>query len=85
MIKRFKSDGIIINDEPVNLNSNIAKLKPRTIDILGRSVMLDRTYKKLLDTSFKFLCEEARSAVDYIEVNFPKKFLNNTQKVRTQN
>lgn len=52
-------------DASVNL---LNKFQPRAIDILGRSVYLDRTYKRILETNFKFMCEEARSAVDYIEL-----------------
>ena len=38
------------------------------IKVLGRKVVLNRTYKRLLDTTFGFLCEEARSSVDYLEL-----------------
>lgn len=30
--------------------------------------MLQRTYKRLLDTTFAFMCEEARGSVDYLEL-----------------
>lgn len=30
--------------------------------------MLPRTYKRLLDTTFAFMCEEARGSVDYLEL-----------------
>lgn len=30
--------------------------------------MLGRTYKRILDTTFGFLCEEARGSVDYLEL-----------------
>jgi predicted ATPase len=43
-------------------------LKPREIDLLGRATILNRTYKRLLDTDFAFMCQENRSSVDYIEM-----------------
>lgn len=36
--------------------------------MLGRKIVLERTYKRLLDTTFAFMCEEARSSVDYLEL-----------------
>lgn len=36
--------------------------------MLGRKIHLERAYKRLLDTTFSFMCEEARSAVDYLEL-----------------
>jgi protein AFG1 len=51
----------------VNVNDELSKLHAREIDILGRRVYLEKTYKRLLYTSFAFMCEEARSSVDYLE------------------
>lgn len=45
----------------------LGKLKPRLIDLLGRPTYLNKTYRGLLDTDFSFMCQENRSAVDYIE------------------
>ena len=59
-----KQDGSNGNE---SLNQ-LDKLTSKTIDILGRSTRLERTYKRLLDTDFKFMCEQPRSAVDYIEM-----------------
>ena len=47
---------------------HLIKLKRRTIEILGRTVVLEKTYKRLLDTSFSFICEESRSALDYLRL-----------------
>jgi protein AFG1 len=60
-----KQDGSNYNESE---SSQLHKLTSKTIDILGRSTRLERTYKRLFDTNFKFMCEQARSAVDYIEM-----------------
>ena len=62
-------DNIKVNGEAHSLASNeMLKLKPRLIDLLGRSTFLDKAYKRLLDVQFSFMCEENRSAVDYLEL-----------------
>ena len=62
------SDLIAEQDSSTPTNQNqLSKLRPSIIDILGRVVFLEKTYKRLLDTSFSFMCEEARGALDYLE------------------
>lgn len=62
------SDLIAKQDKQLDLNqNNLSKLHKATIDILGRTVQLDKTFKRLLDTNFSFLCQEARGALDYLE------------------
>jgi len=40
----------------------------KVIDVLGRSVTLDRVCGRLLDTDFYFLCAQARGSIDYLEL-----------------
>ncbi len=44
------------------------KLTNRSVELLGRHVVLKQCYKRLVVTDFSFMCEEARSAVDYLEL-----------------
>lgn len=60
--------------ESENLNNYIkyilpegALLEPKKIEILGRQVNLEQTYKNLLVTNYSFICQEARGSVDYLE------------------
>lgn len=39
----------------------------KKLEILGRQVYLEQTYKNLLVTNYSFICEEARGSVDYLE------------------
>lgn len=48
-------------------NDELNKLQTKEIEVLGRRITLNKTYKRLLDTNFSFMCEEARSSVDYLE------------------
>lgn len=48
-------------------NDSMDKFTKTEIDVLGRKIQLDRTYNRILDTTFSFVCEEARSSVDYLE------------------
>jgi peroxisome-assembly ATPase len=61
-----QQDGV--QSEESDLRINLNKLKSMNLDILGREVFLEKTYKRLLDTKFTFMCEEARSAVDYLDL-----------------
>lgn len=47
--------------------NELDKLTRIEIETLGRKITLERTYKRLLDTNFSFMCDEARGAVDYLE------------------
>jgi peroxisome-assembly ATPase len=42
------------------------KLTKKEIQVLGRPIILNSCFKKLLVTNFSFMCEEARSAADYL-------------------
>jgi protein AFG1 len=50
------------------INDELRLLAPRKIDLLGRETLLNRTYKRLFDTTFDFMCKENRSSVDYLEL-----------------
>ena len=41
--------------------------KEMTTEVLGRTIRLERTCNRILDTTYSFLCEENRSSVDYLE------------------
>ena len=58
-----EQDGLSITE---NLD-NLYKLKSSTIEVLGRNIVLEKSYKRLLETDFSFLCKEARGARDYLE------------------
>jgi protein AFG1 len=66
----LEQDNKQVDVENINTKqeNHLAKMQNRSIDILGREVQFERTYKYLLDTNFAFLCEEARSSVDYLEI-----------------
>lgn len=51
-----------------DLKGNLSKLHSKTVRILGRDVELEKTFKGLLDTHFTFMCDEARSAADYLKL-----------------
>lgn len=66
LLDQLVSSLIAQQDAQTSVN-NLNKLHAQKIDILGREVYLEKTYKRLLDTSFAFMCEEARGALDYLE------------------
>ncbi|CAF0930304.1 unnamed protein product [Brachionus calyciflorus] len=43
-------------------------LHPKKIDVMGREVILEHTYKNILVTNYSFICQEARGSVDYLEL-----------------
>ena len=44
------------------------ELSERVINVLGREIRLEAASDRLLVASYAFMCEEARSAVDYLEM-----------------
>ncbi|XP_059170251.1 AFG1-like ATPase [Physella acuta] len=40
----------------------------RTLTILGRNLILPRTYGRILDTTFESLCKQNLGAIDYLEI-----------------
>jgi len=61
-----KSTNKTTNDQ--DLKNNLNKLHSKTVRILGRDVELKNTFKGLVDTDFSFMCDEARSAADYLRL-----------------
>ncbi len=69
LVNSLVSDLIAKQDKSTEYNqNNLSKLSKLSINILGRVVHLEKTYKRLLDTNFAFMCEEARGALDYLEL-----------------
>lgn len=48
--------------------SNNAIIKPTTIEVKGRKILLERTSDNILWSDFKFLCDNTLGAGDYIEI-----------------
>lgn len=65
----FNSDyeSNILNEYIGNMLPEGAVFERRKINILGREVCLEQTYKNLLVTNYSFICQEARGSVDYLE------------------
>lgn len=66
----FNSDfeSNILNEYLKSILPEDAVFEKKKIDILGREVCLEQTYKNLLITNYSFICQEARGSVDYLEL-----------------
>lgn len=56
------------DSNPETAVDELTKLTKLEIYIFGRRVLLNKTYKRLLDTTYSFICEDARSSLDYLEL-----------------
>ncbi|CAL1538503.1 unnamed protein product [Lymnaea stagnalis] len=45
------------------------ELKQKTLTILGRNLVLPKTYGRVLDTTFESLCKKNLGAIDYLELS----------------